>query len=129
MTEALSTAREALLAQLLQDVDELVARVEALDQAIAASVETAVRDAAGQAFLGARLELEATIGEQRRRLTEAGRYAAALVGNALRENAAMVSPTLMPARRRAALAVWTGGIACVGGMVGAFLTILASRHL
>src|SRR5437868_4729052 len=85
-----TSAREALMAQLLEDIDDIVQRLEAIDAGLAARIQRAVGDAAGQAFLRARLDFAATIAEQERRLTDAGRHAAALVGNQLREGAAGV---------------------------------------
>lgn len=77
------TAREALMAELLRDVDGLIARFEQAEQSLGARVEQATRDAAGQAFLVAKLNFESMIAEQEVRLVESGRQAAALIGKQL----------------------------------------------
>lgn len=78
-----STAREALLAELLQDADALVRRFEQVDASLTAKIEQATTDAAGKAFLAAKLNFEAMMDKNAEKLTEAGRYGAAMIGNQL----------------------------------------------
>lgn len=117
-----STAREALMAELLQDVDALVRRVEQADEGLAMKIEQATNDAAGKSFLAARLNFEAMIDQQSGKLTEAGRYAAALIGNQLNTGAAQLvaanAELESKARRFVLLLV---GFALVAGAVGGFI--------
>ncbi len=55
MGSNVSTAREALMAELLQDVDAIVRRFEQADEALSGKIEKATTDAAGKAFLAAKL--------------------------------------------------------------------------
>ena len=85
-----STAREALMAELLQDADVLVRRFEQADEALAGKIEKATTDAAGKAFLAARLNFESVIDKNADKLTDAGRHAAAQIGNQLNSGAAQL---------------------------------------
>ena len=85
-----STAREALLAELLQDADALVRRFEQVDESLTAKIEQATTDAAGKAFLTAKLNFEAVMDKNAEKLTEAGRYGAAMIGNQLGSSTAQL---------------------------------------
>jgi hypothetical protein len=121
-----STVREALMAELLQDADAIVRRFERADEELARKIERATTDAAGKAFLITRLNFQAMIGEQERKLTNAGLHAAALIGNQLNSGAAQLvtaNAALESKARRfvlllAAFALVTGA---VGGFIGARL--------
>lgn len=80
---AVATAREALVAELLGDIEHLVQRLENVDQHLAQQIEEATRDAAGKALLVARLNFQTLIDSESDRLTEAGRQAAALMARQL----------------------------------------------
>jgi uncharacterized protein (DUF885 family) len=118
----LSTAREALMAELLQDVDALLRRVEQVDQALGGKIEQATKDAAGKAFLAARLNFEAVIEQQAGKLSDAGRHAAALIGNQLNGGASQLvaanAALQGKARRFLLLAI---GLAFLAGAVGGFI--------
>lgn len=85
-----STAREALLAELLQDADALVRRFEQVDESLTAKIEQATTDAAGKAFLTAKLNFEFMMDKNAEKLTEAGRYGAAMIGNQLGSSTAQL---------------------------------------
>ena len=85
-----STAREALLAELLQDADALVRRFEQVDESLTAKIEQATTDAAGKAFLTAKLNFESMMDKNAEKLTEAGRYGAAMIGNQLASRTAQL---------------------------------------
>ncbi|MGZ5198248.1 MAG: hypothetical protein ACXWC4_00625 [Telluria sp.] len=126
MSDQLTNAREALMAELLQDVDTLVSRVEHVHETLPGLIEQATKDAAGKAFLTARLNLESVIDQQAHKLTDAGRHAAALIGTQIVNGATEVAAASQRLRKRAwvvlALAVAFGfGVALVGGYVGARL--------
>ena len=117
-----STAREALMAELLQDVDALVFRVERAHEGLGEKIEQATQDAAGKAFLAAKLNFESLIDQQSGRLTEAGRYAAALIGNQLNTGAAQLVATHAALERKARRSVLLlAGLAFVAGAVGGFI--------
>lgn len=121
-----STAREALMAELLQDTDALVRRLEQVDEVLAKKIEKATTDAAGKAFLAAKLNFESVIDENAEKLTEAGRHAAAQIGNQLNNGAAQLvaanASLERKARRFVALLVLFSFLAgTVGGFIGAEL--------
>lgn len=138
MSDAVASAREALVAQLLEDIDELAARLEAVDQDLGKRIEDAVRDATGQAFLRARLELEAVMEQQTGKLDTAGRHAGALIGQAIRQETAAI--TVGAVRRCGpwvSEALWSGLVralivgvmGCFGGAAGALVTLFAHRWM
>lgn len=122
MGSNVSTAREALMAELLQDADALVRRFEQADEALAGKIEKATTDAAGKAFLAAKLNFESVINKNAEKLTEAGRHAAAQIGNQLNSGAAQLvaanAALESKARRFVLLLV---GFAFVAGAVGGFV--------
>jgi uncharacterized protein (DUF885 family) len=83
MGDHVTSAREALMAELLEDVDTLIQRLERVHEALPGLIEQATKDAAGKAFLAARLNLETVIDQQAHKLTDAGHHSAALIGNQL----------------------------------------------
>jgi len=117
-----STAREALMAELLQDVDALVCRVERAHEELGEKIEQATKDAAGKAFQAAKFNFGTAIDQQSAKLTESGRYAAALIGNQLNAGAAQLvaanAALESKARRFVLLLV---GFAFVAGAVGGFI--------
>lgn len=117
-----TTAREALMAELLQDVDALLRRVEQLDQGLSARVEQAVKDAAGKAFLSTKLTFESTISEQERKLVQSAQRAGAQLGSLLGSQTAQlvaVGATLKQGALRAFLLVMGGAL--LGGVLGGFI--------
>lgn len=121
-----STAREALLAELLQDADALVRRFEQVDESLTAKIEQATTDAAGKAFLAAKLNFESMMDKNAEKLTEAGRYGAAMIGNQLGNGTAQLlaaHAALEGKIRRLILPVIVLAIAsgAMGGFIGAKL--------
>ncbi len=119
-----TTAREALMAELLQDADVLVRRFEQVDDALAGKIEKAAADAAGKAFLAFKLNLESVIENNAEKMTEAGRYAAAQIGNQLNSQAMQIfsanAARGKQAHRFVLLLVMLGLLAgAVGGFIGA----------
>ncbi|VVE59128.1 hypothetical protein [Pandoraea sputorum] len=122
MASDVATAREALMAELLQEADVLVRRFEQADQALAARMEQATTDAAGKAFLAARLNFESVIDKNAAKLTEAGRHAAAQIGNQLNHGAArLVAANLALERKARRIVLLLVGFALVAGAVGGFV--------
>ncbi|AKM33562.1 hypothetical protein AB870_25465 (plasmid) [Pandoraea faecigallinarum] len=110
------------MAELLQEADTLVRRFEQADQALAARMEQATTDAAGKAFLAARLSFESVIDKNAAKLTEAGRHAAAQIGNQLNHNAARaVAVNLALERKARRFVLLLVGFAFVAGAVGGFV--------
>ncbi|SAL05370.1 hypothetical protein AWB81_07132 [Caballeronia arationis] len=117
-----STAREALMAELLQDADVLVRRFEQADEALAGRIEKATTDAAGKAFLTARLNFESVIDKNADKLTDAGRHAAAQIGNQLNSGAAqMVAANAAFERKMWRFVLLLVLFALVAGTAGGFI--------
>ena len=121
-----STAREALMAELLQDADLLVRRFEQVDQSIAERIEKASGDAAGKAFLAFKLNFESAVERDVDKLLQAGRYAAAQIGNQLNTQSVQLAVMHEAFERRAyrlmALLMGTAFVAgALGGVIGAKL--------
>ncbi|AET95637.1 hypothetical protein [Caballeronia zhejiangensis] len=126
MAGNVSTAREALMAELLQDADALVRRFEQADEALSGKIERATTDAAGKAFLAAKLNFELVIEQNGNRLIEAGRVAAAQIGNQLNSGAAQLVAANAALDRKARrfvvlLAVFALCAGIVGGYIGSKL--------
>lgn len=122
MVSEISTAREALMAELLQEADALVRRFEQADATLAAKMEQATTDAAGKAFLAARLNFESVIDKNAAKLTDAGRHAAAQIGNQLNDGAAqLVAVNLALERKARRFVLQLVGFAFVAGAVGGFV--------
>ncbi len=118
----LTTHREALMAELLHDVGAMVRRFEQADEALSGKIEKATTDAAGKAFLAAKLNFESVIDKNAEKLTEAGRHAAAQIGNQLNSGAAQLvaaHAALESKARRFVLLL--AGFAFVAGVVGGFV--------
>lgn len=118
----LTTHREALMAELLHDVGAMVRRFEQADEALSGKIEKATTDAAGKAFLAAKLNFESVIDKNAEKLTEAGRHAAAQIGNQLNSGAAQLvaaNAALESKARRFVLLL--AGFAFVAGVVGGFV--------
>ena|SRR5690349_19672255 len=123
-----STAREALMAELLEDADALVRRFEQADEALSGKIERATTDAAAKAFLAAKLNFESVIEQNGNKLIEAGRVAAAQIGVQLNGGAAQVVAANAALERKARrflvlLAVFAFVAGIVGGFVGARLAV------
>lgn len=117
-----TSAREALMAELLQDVDVLARRLEQVDETLAGKIDKATTDAAGKAFLAFKLNFESVMDKDAEKLIEAGRYAAAQIGNQLGAQtvqwAAHKTALEYRARRFVVLLL---GIAFAAGALGGFV--------
>ncbi|MEX3614426.1 MAG: hypothetical protein VB141_11895 [Burkholderia gladioli] len=110
------------MAELLQDADALVRRFEQADEALAGKIEKATTDAAGKAFLAAKLNFESVIDKSAEKLTEAGRHAAAQIGNQLNSGAAqLVAANAALERKARRFVLLLVGFAFVAGAVGGFV--------
>ena len=122
MSGNVSTAREALMAELLQDADALVRRFEQVDEALSGKIERATTDAAGKAFLAAKLNFESVIEQNGNKLIEAGRLAAAQIGNQLNGGAAqLVAANAALERKAYRFVVLLAVFAFIAGIVGGFI--------
>jgi len=117
-----STAREALIAELLQDADALVQRLEKVDGALSEKIEKATADAAGKAFLVAKLNFESMIDKNAEKLTEAGRHAAAQIGNQINSGAVQLiaANTALESKARRFVMLLVG-LAFIAGAIGGFV--------
>ena len=66
-----TTAREAMVAQMMEDFDAIVRRLEQVDADLAAKTSEAVRDAAGKVLLQTQLNFESMMEEQRKSFVRA----------------------------------------------------------
>ncbi|KUF21246.1 MULTISPECIES: hypothetical protein [Xanthomonas] len=110
------------MAELLHDVGAMVRRFEQADEALSGKIEKATTDAAGKAFLATKLNFESVIDKNAEKLTEAGRHAAAQIGNQLNSGAAQLvaaNAALESKARRFVLLL--AGFAFVAGVVGGFV--------
>ncbi|BAO94106.1 hypothetical protein [Caballeronia insecticola] len=110
------------MAELLQDADALVRRFEQADEGLSGKIERATSDAAGKAFLAAKLNFESVIDQNSDRLMEAGRVAAAQIGNQLNNGALqLVSKNAAFERKARRLVVMLAVFALTAGVVGGFI--------
>jgi len=124
-----TTAREALMAELLEDVDKVIQRLEQVDATLAEKVEKATADAAGKAFLSAKMNFESVIDKQTNKLTDAGRHAAALIGNQINSGTTQLlnDYRAVQARSRRLIGLIVVGAlvaGVVGGYIGSTLAVL-----
>ncbi|MGY2172141.1 hypothetical protein [Pseudomonas gingeri] len=128
MSNGPTTQREALAAQMFEDIDALVRRLEDVSGDMRANCEQAISDAAGKALLRTQMNFESVMAKQQNDLLQAGRAAAAKLGNELhKEGNALVLAAGALRRRIIALAVISTlaalGAGLVGGFVGARLAM------
>jgi capsid protein len=122
MATNVTNAREALMAELLEDVDKLIKRIEQVDATLADKIEQAAKDAASKAFLSAKLNFETMINDNERKLIEAGRYAAAQIGNQMNDSASqIIAANALLARKARGFALWIVGCTLVAGVLGGFV--------
>ena len=117
-----TTAREALAVQMMEDIDALVRRLEEVDGELGTKLDQAIKDGAAKALLQTRLNFESMMETQQVALLQAGREAAARIGNELNRSSA---PLILAAGglRRWFLAFTLTALvsAIVAGAVGAFI--------
>ena len=117
-----TTAREALAVQMMEDIDALVRRLEEVDGELGAKLDQAIKDGAAKALLQTRLNFESMMETQQVALLQAGREAAARIGNELNRSS---TPLILAAGglRRWFLAFTLTALvsAIVAGAVGAFI--------
>lgn len=116
-----TTAREAMVAQMMEDFDAIVRRLEQVDADLAAKTSEAVRDAAGKVLLQTQLNFESMMEEQRNALVQAGREAAARIGNEINRSAA--SLVTAQAERRAF--GYSVALLSIGAALGAAIVYVA----
>ena len=117
-----TTAREALAAQMMEDIDALVRRLEEVDGELGSKMEQSIKDGAAKALLQTRLNFESMMESQQVALLQAGREAAARIGNELNRSAAPLMLAAGGLRRWfLVFALVTLVTAIVAGAVGAFI--------
>lgn len=130
MAQNVTTVREALLAELMQDADAIVKRLEALDVDLAAKIERSSADAANKAFLAWKLRFESMVIENEKRLIDAGRYAAAQIGSELNVAAAPINAATGAYRHAGMRAIAVQfGVALAGGIAGGIAVAIAGGLL
>lgn len=117
-----TTAREALAVQMMEDIDALVRRLEEVDGELGTKMEQAIEDGAAKALLQTRLNFESMMETQQVALLQAGREAAARIGNELNRSSAPLILAAGGLRRWFVVFALTGVVsAIVAGAVGAFI--------
>jgi hypothetical protein len=110
------------MAELLQDADALVRRFEQADEALSGKIERATTDAAAKAFLAAKLNFEFVIEQNSDKLIDAGRVAAAQIGNQLIGSAThMVAANAALERKALRFVLLLAGFALIAGIVGGYI--------
>lgn len=122
MSKGPTTQREALAAQMFEDIDALVRRLEDVSGDMRATCEQAISDAAGKVLLRTQMNFESVMAKQQNDLLQAGRAAAAKLGNELhKEGNALVLAAGALRRRIIALAVIGALVALGAGLVGGYI--------
>lgn len=122
MAKDATTAREALVGQMMEDFDAIVRRLEEVDGELGAKLEQAIKDGAAKALLQTRLNFESMMESQQVALLQAGREAAARIGNELNRSAAPLMLAAGGLRRWFLVFALTALVtAIVAGAVGAFI--------
>ncbi|EPS3502441.1 hypothetical protein ACVD6R_005937 [Pseudomonas aeruginosa] len=116
-----TTAREAMVAQMMEDFDAIVRRLEQVDADLAAKTSEAVRDAAGKVLLQTQLNFESMMEEQRNALVQAGREAAARIGNEINRSAA----NLVTAQAERRAVGYSVALLLIGAALGAAIVYVA----
>lgn len=117
-----TTAREALAVQMMEDIDALVRRLEEVDGELGAKLDQAIKDGAAKALLQTRLNFESMMETQQVALLQAGREAAARIGNELNRSSAPLTLAAGGLRRWFLAFTLTALVsAIVAGAVGAFI--------
>ncbi|RMO83919.1 hypothetical protein ALQ34_02030 [Pseudomonas syringae pv. maculicola] len=117
-----TTAREALAVQMMEDIDALVRRLEEVDGELREKVGQAIKDAAGKALLQTQMNFESMMETQQTALLQAGREAAARIGNELNRSSAPVMLAAGGLRHWFSAFVATAfASAIVAGAVGGFI--------
>ncbi|WP_070094960.1 hypothetical protein [Pseudomonas sp. GTC 16473] len=116
-----TTAREAMVAQMMEDFDAIVRRLEQVDADLAAKTSEAVRDAAGKVLLQTQLNFESMMEEQRNALVQAGREAAARIGNEINRSA----DSLVTAQAERRAVGYSVALLSIGAALGAAIVYVA----
>lgn len=111
-----TSTKEALQAQMLEDVDGLLTRLERLESGLSIAIAEATKDAAGKALLATRLSFEEVLDRQSMELIDSGRLAAREIKQALTAGYTRnkIAGSLQPFFLHMALSL-VGGVA--GGLV------------
>lgn len=118
-----TTAREAMLGQMMEDFDAIVRRLEEVDSELAGKVGQAVRDAAGKTFLQAQMNFESMMQDQRNALVQAGREAAARIGNEINRSTA----SLVSAQAERKAIGYSAFMLAIGAVLGAAIAVVWMR--
>ena len=122
MTKEATTAREALVGQMMEDFDAIVRRFEEVDSELAAKLEHAIKDGAAKALLQTRLNFESMMESQQVALLQAGRESAARIGNELNRSSAPIMLAAGGLRRWFLVFAVTAFVSAIfAGAVGAFI--------
>jgi tryptophan synthase beta subunit len=125
-----TSIREALLVEVMQDVDQLLARLEAVKEGLASQVAQATKDAVGQALLASRLAHGQMIDEKGAKLMAAASGAAAEIEGATIAGATrLVAAGARVERGATRILVWLTCAMLGAGLIGGVVGVLVVRWL
>lgn len=124
MSRDITTVREALMGEALKDMDVILNRIENVDKNIAATVEKATQEAVGRAYHSAHLTFKTMIDEREKKLLEAGRNAASLMGTQLSTGLTQLVAVNESLERKALrfIAIMAA-LAVLGGAIGGVVAV------
>lgn len=120
MAKDATTAREAMVGQMMEDFDALVRRLEQVDGELAAKIAEAVRDGSGRALLQSQMNFESMMEKERNALVLAGRETVARIGNEINRSSANLLTTQAERRALGFCALLIGS----GMVIGALLMVV-----
>ena len=120
MAKEPTTAREAMVGQMMEDFDAIVRRLEQVDGELAAKIAEAVRDGSGRALLQSQMNFESMMEKERNALVLAGREAVARIGNEINRSSANLLTTQAERRALGFCALLIGS----GMVIGALLMVV-----
>ena len=124
MSKELTSVREALLHEALKEMDALIEKISALDESLASRIEEATKEAAGRAYHSALLNFKTMIHDQEKKLLEAGRNGASMIGAQLNTGITQLIAVNEALEKKAwrFLFLWTA-MAFMGGLVGGVVAV------
>jgi len=113
-----------LLQEALKDMDALIEKISGLDESLAKRIEESTKEAVGRAYHSAHLTFKTMIDEREKKLIEAGRNAASVMGTQLNTGMTQLVAVNESLERKAwrfigILAV----LAVLGGVIGGVVAV------
>lgn len=124
MSKEITSVREALIHEALKDMDDIIKRISEVDEGIARRIEEATKEAVGRAHHSALLNFKSMILEQEKKLLEAGRNGASMIGAQLNTGITQLIAVNEALEKKALrfLFLWTV-LALIGGLIGGVVAV------